>query len=126
MTYRFCKRMTVLFSAVVLMLAGIAVVTAAGETLGDADKSGAVDINDVTCIQRTLAGLKDISDISPSAADIDENGKVEIIDATYIQRYLAKIETPYPIGEQPTEAPTEAPTQLSTDAEGWSHQIFQP
>ncbi len=56
------------------------------------------------------------------SADVNGSGEIEITDATLIQMWLAEVETPYSIGEQPTEAPT----QMPTDADGWGRIVFRP
>ena len=134
MTLRLCKTKSALLCAAVLVLSGSVVTAAAGTMLrgtvaaaaggmlGDADGDGEVTVNDITCIQRVLAELPAADGFSESAADVDKNGKVDILDATYLQQWLAEMQTPYPIGVQPTEAPTESPT----DEDGWGREIFRP
>ncbi len=121
MTFNLRKIKSVLFSAVVLSLAGT-VTVAAGVLLGDADADGKVTIIDATCVQRYLADSPVGDSFSEEAADVDASGEIEITDATFIQRWAANIGTPYPIAEQPTEAPTQRPT----DSEGWGRDIFRP
>ncbi len=58
---------------------------------GDADRSGEVDITDVTQIQRYLAEIVGEDAIDLIAADADRDGEVTIIDATLIQRVLLDI-----------------------------------
>lgn len=67
--------------------------------LGDANGDGAVNINDVTTIQRYLAELETIEGIYLRAADVNQDGTVDIADATAIQMYLAEYEVDYTIGE---------------------------
>ena len=125
MTFKLRKLKLVIICAAVLMLAGT--LTAFAENkLGDADSDGYVTINDVTFIQKYIAELPVGDGFSKTAADIDGNGAINISDATLIQKWLAEIETPYPIGEQPTEPQTEPATQSPTDDEGWGHYIFRP
>ena len=64
---------------------------------GDANGNGAVDIMDVTCIQRTIAALS-VSSYNAAAADADGNGEVTILDATCIQRFMADLNCPEGIG----------------------------
>ena len=56
---------------------------------GDADRSGKVDISDVTLIRKNLAepALEKGYD---AISDINGNGRIDIRDATYIQLYLAR------------------------------------
>ena len=115
---------SLLCCAAVLAFAG-AMSASAGNLLGDADGAGAVTATDVTLIKRTISGVN-AGSLDEAAADVDGNGAVEIIDATFIQRMVAKMDTPYPIGVQPTQAPTQAPTQMPTDEDGWGRIIFQP
>ena len=62
--------------------------------LGDADMSGAVDVIDVTAIQRHEANIVPLAEEAITRADVDKDGNVTVIDATCIQRYLAN--SPYP------------------------------
>lgn len=124
MTCRTRIAISVLLCAAVLTVAG-AICASAAVLLGDADSDGEVTVIDVTLIQRTLSGVSADS-LEVAAADVDGNGAVEIIDATFIQRMVAKMNTPYPIGVQPTQAPTQAPTQMPTDEDGWGRIVFQP
>lgn len=137
MTFKPRIVISILFSAAVLMLAGVAAATAVSYKLGDADGDGEVTIIDATYIQRRLADVDVSGAFSQQAADVDRNGEIEITDAVSVQRWLAMIPTPYSIGaeiEAPTEAPTaaptatptQAPTQLPTDEEGWGREIFRP
>ena len=66
--------------------------------LGDADGSSAIDIIDVTCIQRKCANIPTkVTESTLLHGDIDGNG-LSVTDATMLQRYLADIAVPYPIG----------------------------
>ena len=119
MTCRTRIAISVLLCAAVLAVAG-AICASAAVLLGDADSDGEVTVTDVTLIQRTISGVN-AGSLDEAAADVDGN-----IDATFIQRMVAKMDTPYPIGVQPTQAPTQAPTQMPTDEDGWGRIIFQP
>lgn len=55
--------------------------------LGDVDKNGVIDINDVTYIQKYLA--KQYAEIDMALADVDANGAIDIEDATILQKYIA-------------------------------------
>lgn len=131
MTFRL-YRIKLLFSAAVLILAGVVaaaclipigtVTAAAGNKLGDANSDGQVNVDDVSCIQKTLAGLPVSGVYSKTAADADGSGVVDITDATIIQRWLLGADTPYQIGTEPTETYTHLPT----DAEGWGRDIYKP
>ncbi len=59
--------------------------------LGDANRDGEVNINDVTVIQYYLAELMTPESISFDAADADKNGVVDIFDATTLQLFLANL-----------------------------------
>ncbi|MBQ3286063.1 MAG: dockerin type I repeat-containing protein [Ruminococcus sp.] len=120
MTFRLRIAASILFAAVVLMIAGTAA-AAESNILGDADGDGEVTIIDATAVQVKLAN-QSVSGFFEQNADVDKNGRIESIDVTYIQRYLNELDPPYPIGVQPTAAPT----QSSTDAEGWGNQIYRP
>lgn len=67
--------------------------------LGDTNGDGAVNINDVTALQRCLAELEELDAIHLHAADVDRDGAADITDATVLQEYLAEYDVPYPIGE---------------------------
>lgn len=70
-----------------------------GVIYGDTNGDGAVNINDVTVIQRHLAKLNTVSGIYLYASDINRDGEVSIADATGLQMYLAEYKVNYPIGE---------------------------
>lgn len=65
--------------------------------LGDANGDYAVNIRDVTAIQRHLAGFPTAEPFNEAAADLDGDG-VSVSDATLLQQYLADFETDVPIG----------------------------
>ena len=88
---------------------------------GDADKSGVVNINDVTAIQKHLASLGTLTGDNLTLSDTNKDNRVSIKDATYIQKYIVGInDTAYVntklqiIETQPTQKPTEAPTDAPT------------
>ena len=68
--------------------------------LGDADGSGAVNINDVTAVQRHCAELEIIDGVRQIAADVNNSGAVTVDDATMLQEYLAEYGMSAPIGEK--------------------------
>ena len=57
--------------------------------LGEINSDGAIDIRDVTAIQKGLAGLSELSDIQLVAADVNADKAVDVNDATHMQKYLA-------------------------------------
>lgn len=65
--------------------------------LGDANGDYAVNIRDVTAMQRHLAGFPTAEPFNEAAADLDGDG-VSVSDATLLQQYLADFETDVPIG----------------------------
>ena len=65
---------------------------------GDADKSGEVEIVDVTAIQRRLALMR-VASYNEQAADIDADGEIDVVDVMRIQRWLNLMGDPYRIGE---------------------------
>ena len=67
--------------------------------LGDANLDGAVDITDVTTIQRYDAQLITLSQTAQNLADVDRDGKVTIIDATWLQRWDLQMKAPDGIGK---------------------------
>ncbi len=92
--------------------------------LGDADRSGKVEITDATIIQRWLASMITEDRIDLKAADVDGDDKATIRDVTIIQKFLASLcnidGTPLkpsePTEPVPTEAPTQDPTPDPTEA----------
>lgn len=70
---------------------------------GDVNKSGAVDINDVTYIQQVLVDAKTPADMDEYVKIGDVNGdkEVTIRDATFIQRYIAGLEKYFPVDWDP-------------------------
>lgn len=67
--------------------------------LGDANRDGNVNINDVTTIQRHIAQLMSLDKIHQLASDVNRNGELNITDATILQMYLAQYKVNYPIGQ---------------------------
>ena len=67
--------------------------------LGDANGDDAVNINDVTALQRYLAELETLEGIYLYAADTNQDGFLDIADATHLQMYLAEYDILNPIGE---------------------------
>ena len=57
--------------------------------IGDVNFNNAIDIKDVTEIQKSLVGLTELSDEQLAAADVNGDGKVDINDVTRLQMYLA-------------------------------------
>jgi hypothetical protein len=64
-------------------------VNAAFDLIGDANRDGEVNVNDVTAIQRHLADVEVIPERFLVLADTDGNGEVNISDATRLQMYIA-------------------------------------
>ena len=65
--------------------------------IGDADQSGAIDMKDVTYIQKFLADLVTFKDDNASkCADVTGDGKINLEDVTTIQKYLAELITVFP------------------------------
>lgn len=60
-------------------------------TLGDVNKDGTIDINDVTLLQKALAELEKLDEAQTLAADVTGDGNLTIDDATTIQKFLAEI-----------------------------------
>ena len=60
-----------------------------GLAMGDVNKDGKVDINDVTTLQKWLAKLIDFDAEQLRVADFNGNGAINIIDATAIQKFIA-------------------------------------
>ena len=63
--------------------------------VGDANYDKALNIQDVTAIQKYKAGLTTLSKSGLKAADVTGDGEVSVRDATQIQRYLANIITDF-------------------------------
>ena len=64
---------------------------------GDANRDGAVNVKDVTAIQRFLSQMQP-GTFNEKAADVDGSG-IDISDATNIQRRLAEFYDPYNVNE---------------------------
>ncbi len=71
------------------------------EIVGDVNNDGAVEVDDVTFLQRNLAEIPLPFEFDEKTADADEDAVVTIIDATWIQRWLlgALFDTSIHIGE---------------------------
>lgn len=86
------KALSLLLSAVMLLMSFSVIggsAYAAEILYGDADKSGKVDIQDVTYIQMYLAEMDSAMDIDLTAAKVMGNAALDIQDATCIQIYIA-------------------------------------
>lgn len=66
---------------------------AAEALIGDVDKNGVIEINDVTMLTRYLAEFIDFVD--PTVSDVTGDGVVDVRDVTEIQRYLAQLITSF-------------------------------
>lgn len=64
-------------------------VSASVDMIGDVNRDGFININDVTAIQCHLAGLAFIPEPYLILADTDGDGSVTIDDATHLQMYIA-------------------------------------
>lgn len=60
--------------------------------IGDTDRNGIININDVTAVQKYLAQAKLPDTFNAYAADVDQSTLVKINDATLIQDFLAGID----------------------------------
>ena len=58
--------------------------------LGDANRDGYININDVTAIQRHLVELELFTEEKLALADTNGDGEINIADATHLQMYLAE------------------------------------
>ena len=58
--------------------------------IGDTNLDGAINISDVTALQRHLADLTTLTDSELAAADANGDGEINIVDATHLQKYLAE------------------------------------
>lgn len=65
-------------------------VSAAFDLTGDVNRDGAINVKDVTMIQRHLVDLEFIPAQLLILADANGNGEVNIADATYLQMYIAQ------------------------------------
>ena len=61
----------------------------ASALIGDANRDGEVNVNDVTAIQRHLADVEVIPERFLVLADTDGNGEINISDATRLQMYIS-------------------------------------
>lgn len=59
-----------------------------GFMVGDADKSGFVDIDDVSQMQKYIAGISEFDSLTEINSDINNDGHVTIDDVTAVQNYL--------------------------------------
>jgi len=111
------KKFLSIFIAVLIMVCS-SVCIMAEETykIGDANKDGKININDVTSIQLYLVKLYKNGELSVGA-DVDGSGKITIRDATFIQLYIVK---------HIDRFPCEPETVPSTDSDGYYDQIVKP
>ncbi|MGN0476689.1 MAG: alpha/beta hydrolase-fold protein, partial [Ruminococcus sp.] len=71
--------------------------TASEKVIGDANRSGEVNIKDATCVQRYLAHLISEDDIDLTAANVTGNEELSINDATKIQMFIAHLINKFPV-----------------------------
>lgn len=125
-----------------LLITGISCVTAFAVDpdlgilkVGDIDRNGIVDINDVTYLQKALCDINPMPTLEE--ADLNKDGKINIIDATFIQKLLVGIVMTTGSTEVTTLPPTELPVVTTrpqvptvdpkgTDPDGWQNQIIKP
>ncbi len=62
--------------------------------IGDVNLDGAIDVKDVTALQKHVAMLKTLSNAKLEKADADYNGTVDVNDATHLQRIISGVYTP--------------------------------
>ncbi len=60
---------------------------------GDADCSGAINVKDVTAIQKHVADIETLSEQGEANADVDDSEAINIKDATSIQKWIAGLIT---------------------------------
>lgn len=63
-----------------------------GGIYGDADKNGAVTVDDATLVQKYLANLAPMSEGDILICDVSGDGKLGVDDATLIQKYVAEMD----------------------------------
>lgn len=100
--------------------------SAGGYANGDVDKSGTLDVNDATLVQKYIVETTVLDKDAKLRADANLDGDVNILDSTTIQKAIADIS---PLPEEPTTVqpttaqptmqpttakPTTAPTQPTT------------
>ena len=83
--------------------------------IGDVNGNEAVEIDDVTFLQRKLIGIPLPFDCYEKACDADEDGFVTIFDVTYLQRWLIGIETRLNIGDNVISWPLDSSTAIKAD-----------
>ena len=74
--------------------------TVTAKIIGDADRSGIVNIKDATHLQKFIALLVSDEEIDKETADTDKDNSIDITDATRIQKYLAEIKDTDNVGEE--------------------------
>jgi len=85
------KKIISFFMAAVLA-AGVIIIPAAAEAIGDVDGSGKVDSYDSLIVLRHSVNLEQLSEQQKKLADIDENNTINSADALYILRMSVGLE----------------------------------
>jgi hypothetical protein len=105
------KNVNVLKMCFIVLLVGVLCpLVMWGQTLGDVNASGSVDIVDALLTAQYYVGL-DPANFQESYADVDGSGAVSIVDALLIAQYYVGLITEFPAGTQGTPVPTPGPTQ---------------
>ena len=81
----------ILFFTIMLILT---VFSVSGQSAGDVNSSGGVDIVDALLIAQYYVNLP-VSNFNSSAADVDCNGNINIVDALMIAQYYVGLVTDF-------------------------------
>ncbi|MBN1696064.1 MAG: carbohydrate-binding domain-containing protein [Spirochaetales bacterium] len=81
-----------------------------GQSLGDVNASGSIDIVDALLTAQYYVGLNP-ANFQSAYADVDGNGSISIVDALLIAQYYVGLITEFPAGSVQTPEPTPGITQ---------------
>lgn len=83
---------TITLSMLIAVILCLSVFAAGAKTItyicGDADRTGDVDVNDISAIQRYMAKYP-TSSFLKKAADVNNDDDISVTDVTLLQRYLS-------------------------------------
>lgn len=65
---------------------------------GDVNLDGAVNVTDVTAVQKASNYLTTLNDIQKKAADVNGSGTIDVTDATAIQKYSVRFISEFSVG----------------------------
>lgn len=96
------KKLTALFTALLMLTAGCTSASAAGLGKGDVNSDGKIDVTDISVTAAHIKGLKPLSSSQQKLADVDGSGRIDVTDISIIAAHIKGIRS---IGGQAKQDP---------------------